>query len=157
MKQLEVEWNGQRGGHTEGWLANQEAMLRVPDPSRKEHSHPNCREGCTMHRTRRRPGWRAAAGLVRPPPWPTRPSLPAQCHCVLPPLPNLQVPIARTGVPASTLQALRFLLAPDADAARGPAAFEAAGSPELEARLGQVLVHVCSSELQALGESCRSQ
>eukprot|EP00200_Dunaliella_tertiolecta_P001304 CAMPEP_0202361426 /NCGR_PEP_ID=MMETSP1126-20121109/13995_1 /ASSEMBLY_ACC=CAM_ASM_000457 /TAXON_ID=3047 /ORGANISM="Dunaliella tertiolecta, Strain CCMP1320" /LENGTH=501 /DNA_ID=CAMNT_0048955379 /DNA_START=165 /DNA_END=1670 /DNA_ORIENTATION=- len=61
------------------------------------------------------------------------------------------VSVAPTGFPASTLQALRFLLAPDAEASKGLSAFESGASAEIEARLAEVLVHACSSELASLG------
>ncbi|KAF5841378.1 hypothetical protein DUNSADRAFT_13246 [Dunaliella salina] len=61
------------------------------------------------------------------------------------------VSIAPTGFPASTLQALRFLIASDAEASKGLSAFESGASAEIEARLAEVLVHACSSELDSLG------
>lgn len=59
----------------------------------------------------------------------------------------------RTGFPATTLQALRFLLADDARAAAGPGAFTSPGSDASEARLAKLLAAVCLDELKALGEA----
>ncbi|GBF88574.1 hypothetical protein Rsub_01289 [Raphidocelis subcapitata] len=68
-------------------------------------------------------------------------------------LPALQeVAVTRQGFAPRTLQALRFLLAPDG-APGGPAAFEAPGGAALEERVGLVLVHACRQELAALGTS----
>jgi hypothetical protein len=67
-------------------------------------------------------------------------------------LPALKEPtVERAGVPGATLQALRFLLAADDAAAKGPGAFAVAGDAELERRVALALVHACESELKALG------
>lgn len=54
-----------------------------------------------------------------------------------------QVAVRPGGFPAATLQALRYLLAPAAEAQQGPASFSAGASPETEARLAAVLVRAC--------------
>jgi hypothetical protein len=47
----------------------------------------------------------------------------------------------------------RYLLASDQEASsKGVGGFQAAGSPELESQLAQVLVGACRMELEALGE-----
>jgi hypothetical protein len=67
-------------------------------------------------------------------------------------LPALREPaVERAGVPGATLQALRFLLAADDAASKGPGAFAVAGDAELERRVALALVHACESELKALG------
>ncbi|KXZ50177.1 hypothetical protein GPECTOR_17g814 [Gonium pectorale] len=64
-----------------------------------------------------------------------------------------QVVVQRAGFPAEALQALRFLLASDAEAAAGVAAFSKAGNPDQEAALAEALVRLVRAELGSLGTS----
>ncbi|KAG2482134.1 hypothetical protein HYH03_018920 [Edaphochlamys debaryana] len=64
-----------------------------------------------------------------------------------------QVVVQREGFPPEALQALRFLLAPEGEAAKGVAAFDKPGPPEAEALLAAALAHLVGAELGALGSS----
>jgi hypothetical protein len=64
-----------------------------------------------------------------------------------------EVIISRTGFPAETLQGVRYLLASNSDAGRGPGAFLEAAGADVEQKLGLVLVHACQQELASLGSS----
>ncbi|GIL58110.1 hypothetical protein Vafri_12963 [Volvox africanus] len=64
-----------------------------------------------------------------------------------------QVVIQRAGFPAEALQAVRFLLASDMEAAAGISSFAKAGAPDQEAQLALVLAEVVRHELGNLGSS----
>ncbi|GLI66477.1 hypothetical protein VaNZ11_010320 [Volvox africanus] len=64
-----------------------------------------------------------------------------------------QVVIQRAGFSAGALQAVRFLLASDMEAAAGISSFAKAGSPNQEAQLALVLAEVVRRELGNLGSS----
>ncbi|KAI8477484.1 MAG: hypothetical protein J3K34DRAFT_453032 [Monoraphidium minutum] len=63
-----------------------------------------------------------------------------------------EVVVTRQGFAPATLQALRFVLAPDG-APSSPAAFETAADGDLETRVGLVLVHAVRQELASLATS----
>ncbi|KAG2445470.1 hypothetical protein HXX76_000087 [Chlamydomonas incerta] len=63
------------------------------------------------------------------------------------------VAVQRAGFPAEALQALRFLLASDAEAAAGVSAFSKAGSADAEAQLAEALACVVTAELAAAPSS----
>ncbi|KAG2428873.1 hypothetical protein HYH02_014196 [Chlamydomonas schloesseri] len=65
------------------------------------------------------------------------------------------VVVQRAGFPAEALQALRFLLASDAEAAAGVSAFSKAGSTEAEALLAEALACVVTAELAAAPTSLK--
>lgn len=63
------------------------------------------------------------------------------------------VTVQRNGVPAETLQALRYLLASSTEAAAGIGAFARGASAEVEAAVAQLLVASVRAELASLGTS----
>lgn len=63
-----------------------------------------------------------------------------------------EVVVTRSGFSPRTLQALRFVLAPEG-APGGPGAYESPGDAPLEEKVGLVLVHACQQELSTLGTS----
>ncbi|GIL90717.1 hypothetical protein Vretifemale_18486 [Volvox reticuliferus] len=64
-----------------------------------------------------------------------------------------QVVIQRAGFPAEALQAIRFLMASDKEAAAGISSFSKPVSPDQEAQLALVLADVVRRELEQLGSS----
>ncbi|GLC36601.1 hypothetical protein PLESTB_000254700 [Pleodorina starrii] len=66
-----------------------------------------------------------------------------------------QVVIQRAGFPAEALQAVRFLMAGEQQAAAGVSSASKAGSPEQEAQLALLLAEVVRAELEQMGSSLK--